>query len=115
MLAVSWCDSARGVQHIRLAGTASRRGRIDWQRNVLPECRLQTLDGAILIAAAARAAADADGADHLPVHNDRDAARVGEEIEICGLPRDAVRIVLELRGRNGCGLACFERGLRLQQ
>jgi hypothetical protein len=41
---------------------ASRRGRIDRQRNVLAECRLQTLDGAMLIAAAR--AADTDGADH---------------------------------------------------
>ena len=49
--------------------------RIDRQRDVLAECRLQPLDGAILVAAA-RSAPDADGADHLPVDDDRDAARV---------------------------------------
>ena len=61
--------------------TVSGRSWIDRQRNVLAERRLQTLDGAILIAAA-RATADADGADHLSVDNNRDAARVREEIEI---------------------------------
>ena len=55
---------------------------------MLAEGRLQPLDRAILIPAT-RAAAHADGADHLPVDNDRDAARVGEEIKICGLPRNA--------------------------
>src|SRR6267378_1466984 len=104
-----------GFSAIRSARAgASRRGRIDRQRDVLAECRLQTLDGAILIAAA-RAAADSDGADHLPVDYDREAARVREQIKICGLPRNAVRIVLELRGRNGCGLPRLQRGLRLQQ
>src|SRR5882762_5350022 len=105
-------DAFRAIRSARAA--ASRRGRIDRQRDVLAECRLQTLDGAILIAAA-RAAADADGADHLPVDNDREATRVREEIKICALPRNAVRIDLELRGRNGGGLARLQRGLCLQQ
>src|SRR6266436_71655 len=105
-------DAFSAIRSARAA--ASRRGRIDRQRDVLAECRLQTLDGAILIAAA-RAAADSDGADHLPVDNDREAARVREQIKICGLPRNAVRIILELRGRNGCGLPRLQRGLRLQQ
>ena len=51
----------------------SRRGRILRQRNVIAECGLQAFDGAILIAAA-RAAPDADRADHLAVNNDREAS-----------------------------------------
>jgi hypothetical protein len=73
-----------------LRGSDGRLARIDRQRNVLAESRLQALDGAILIAAA-RASADADGADHLPVDDDRDAARIGEEIKKGGRTRKAGR------------------------
>jgi hypothetical protein len=59
------------VRSIRAA--ACRRSWIDRQRNVLAECRLQTLDGTILIASA-RAATDADCTDHLAIDNDWDAA-----------------------------------------
>src|SRR5438067_900639 len=77
------------VRSVRAA--ASRRSRIDRQRHVVAECRLQTLDGAILVAAA-RAATDADGADHLSVDNNRDAARDREEIKEHGRTRQAARI-----------------------
>src|SRR5207249_5370836 len=72
------------VRSVRAA--ASGRGRIDRQRHVLRECRPQTLDGAILVAAA-RPAADADGADHLSVDNNRDAAGDREEIKEHGRTR----------------------------
>ena len=48
------------------------RGRINRQRSVFAESRFQAFDGAIL--RLAREAANADGADHLAVNNDRYAA-----------------------------------------
>src|SRR5580700_6565786 len=97
-----------------LAAASARRRRIHRQRNVVAKRRLQPLNRAILIAAA-RAASHAYRPDHLPVHHDRDAARIREEIKVCGLPRGARRIVLELRARNGGRRARLQRGLRLQQ
>ena len=91
---------------------APSRRRINRQRNVLAESRLQPLDRAILIAAA-RAAADSDRADHLPVDNDWNAARVCEQVEIGSRPRNPARIVLELRRIDGSGLPRSQRSLRL--
>src|SRR5437879_6223784 len=82
---------------------------------MLAESRLQTLDGAILIAAAARAAAHPERADHLPVDHDRDPARVSEKAKVAGLAANPARIVLALSIHDGGGLARPQRGLRLQQ
>jgi hypothetical protein len=69
---------------------ASGRGRIDRQRNLLADYRLQTVDGATLIAAAR--CRRRRPADHLPVDYGRDAARDREEIKKGGRTRQAVPI-----------------------
>jgi len=57
--------------HMQLLRRACCSG-INWQRGVVAEGGLQAFDGASLVAG--WVAADADGANHLSVHNDRDAA-----------------------------------------
>src|SRR5215472_13985688 len=81
---------------------------------MLAEGRFESFDGALLVAAA-RATANTDGADHLPVHYDRNAARVREETEETDLPRNALGIVLELHAADRRGLPRLQRGLRLEQ
>jgi hypothetical protein len=92
----------------------ARRSRVNRQRNLLAKCGLQTFDGASLIAAA-RDTTDAYGADHLPVDNDRDAARTPEEIKKDGRTRQARRVILELRLTDGGGLPRFQSCLRFEQ
>src|SRR5262249_15434832 len=88
--------------------------RIDRQKDAVPKRAFKAFDGAILIATGARAAADADGADHLAVDYDRNPAGACEESELNQLARIAARIVSQLRvadrgrlPRLQCGL-CFQ-------
>src|SRR5215472_365577 len=89
-------------------------GGIHRQSDVITESCLQPLDSASLIAAS-RAAANADGTNHLAINHDRNAARICEEVEESDLSRSAIRIVLELHRPDGSRLARLERRLRLQQ
>src|SRR6267142_3056071 len=87
--------------------------RIDRQKDAIAEGGFEALDGAILVAPAG-AAPDADGADHLTVHNDGNSARVGEESELHQLPRLSTRIVPQLGRADRSRLARLQRRLRLQ-
>src|SRR4029077_2613916 len=71
-LAISISIRRYATRSLGRTGGARRGCRINRQSDVFAECGLQTLDGAILIPAAC-SAADADGADHLSVDNDRNA------------------------------------------
>ena|ERR1700676_2138179 len=92
----------------------SRAGRrVNWQRGVVAEGRFQTFDGTAFVTTI-RDTGDAYSADHLTIDNNRDSARDCEQIKEYGVTRQAARIVLELRGADGGGLAQLQRGLRTQ-
>src|SRR5579872_836606 len=72
------------------------RRRILRQGDMLAEGGFQAFDRARFIAAACTAA-DADSADHLAIHHDRNAARIREETKLIQLSRHAFRIIPQLR------------------
>src|SRR5580658_9013472 len=99
-----------GMAHVRRAWRTEGklfgggRGWINRQRNVVAKGGLQAFNRAILVAAA-RASTHPDGADHLTVHDDWDAAPVREGIEEHRLTCCTSRVVLQLRIHDGSRLA----------
>ena len=84
------------------------------QRHVVAEHRLEPFNRAALVATAG-ATTDADGPDHLAVHHDRHAARIGEVAVLGHGAWRASRVVLELGVEHRRGHAALPRGFGLHE